>query len=174
MAKKWGQEFPHTYANLARTAYYMGDLDAANEATDMGLVCPNLDVEARALHYLNKGALTLITGKYTESKDWYTKLVTMNGLRVFNWGELIKFADHAVSNGYPDAVYLRAMYRKIAGESIPKSLNTKLQQWIGAKPERNDLGIFFHTKVPCIDDKPAQAKPTNKHKKGKSKGKRKK
>jgi len=170
----YGSEFPHLFCNLARDLYYLKDLTGALEATDQALASAGLSKVNQALAQLHRAVLTLFLDRYEEAAQSFGGFFQSGVTNSFDWSDLINFADFAYEYGHKQAVFIKVLYRKVSGATVPKQLGDKLSEWIVADPARNQLGLFYHTGIPgaAMAIPPAPKNPSGKRKSSKKSRKR--
>lgn len=146
----YGHDFPFLRNVLARDLFYLRDIDAALEQANAALAVGLVEFELDSA-LLNHAVLLLFKDKYEESAESWRRLFVSPNLRRFNWQDLIRFADHAYQYGYPQAVFLRSLYRKLVKTDQPQSLVRQLAAWFEADPNRRHLQyVFYLTSMPNL------------------------
>ncbi len=151
-ADTYGQEFPYLYNTLARDYFFMRDLDSAMHSSKMALTKPLSGIHLPTA-ILNRAVLALLADNPKVAAASFAEFFQDRHLSRFDWNDLIKFADFAHDYGYRNAIYIRALYRKYAGKTIPVDMSRRLSEWFNETNDRGDLSTFYWQGLKLPDSK---------------------
>ncbi len=142
---KYGAEFPYVYNVLSRDLFFLRDLDGALEAIRISRRSVDPEPLNNAIAILNEAVILLFLGNYDAAHRAFALFLSEPAHALLNWDDLLKFADYAARDGHSAAVFIKALYRKIANEAVPKVITSQLQKWVASDALRNQLGLLYHT-----------------------------
>lgn len=157
---RYRDEFPAAINLHARNLFYARRLPEALALTEYALTHP-MNPPDRASASLNLAVLQLLLDQPERSAEGFEAFLALNPLSQFEWKDLIAFADFAAEYGHEAAIFLRALYRKWSGQTVPQGIVKKLEKWIGADSRRNALGLLYH-RIPAGKLPGASAPPKKK------------
>lgn len=168
-AKRYGDQFPQVRLVLARDYFFSNKLDDALAETEKAL-CFNLDADAKAGALLNLAVLCLLLDRPERSADSFDELREKQHLALLDWKDLTKFADCAAEFDYENAVFLQALYRRLAGSTDnSKPYEDRAFKWLQQDASRNRLRNVLEQAKPVAPMRADAAPATGKEKRKKTK-----
>jgi hypothetical protein len=148
-AKTYGSLFPTLHNKLARDLFYMRELERAVAHTELALNAGVAEVEL-ANTLLNRAVLFLLLDRYDESERCFADFLSSGFVASFDWNDLIRFADHAYQYGHRQALFIRALYRKLNEITLDRALAKSIHDWFAVDPRRNSLQALYLGELPIL------------------------
>lgn len=148
--KLYGDAVPILWNTLARDYFYLRQIPKALALTERALDKGLVDFEL-ATATLNKAVLLLMLDSYEESAAVFRSFLENPHINRFNWWDLMAFADHAAKCGHPQAIFMRALDRKLCRTELPRGMESQLVKWLSADQNRRHLQyIYRDTELPDL------------------------
>lgn len=142
--KKYGNQFPYILHGVARTAFFSGDIQRAIDLTELGLKrCPQ-NTGAFASNLLNEAVLQLFATNWIRAFTGFVRAISHPGFRMFDFAQLIEFADVARDFRYESAVFLQVLYRNAGKIDVSVELNNEYKTWVEDDPSREPLRLLLN------------------------------